>query len=215
MMKAQWSFVLYVFPHSLPPHKRPFWMHRCVVGICNGTVVCGDDRMRCAFWSISTEVEWFCGLKDKHLNCATLATFIRCNSLTMAYDVTWDRRHVQRHLSDLCECDHDGVLWTERLNLIHTKTPSFWCISPCATNPCSSNEHLPDSHSATISCFTVLCKKNMIHICFLSPISHFFTLFLFTLQSQTMAVVKHSKHEVRVFDGIGMEESLKRVEKEG
>ena len=59
-------------------------------------------------------------------------------------------------------------------NLIHTKTPSFWCVSPCATNPCSSHEHLPEVHSTTISYFTVLSKKNMNHICFLSPVSHFF-----------------------------------------
>ena len=130
-----------------------------------------------AFWSISIKVKWFHGLKDKYLNCATHATLIRCNSLTIVHDVTWDSRHVQRHCECFCECDHDGILWTERLNLIHTKTPSFWCVSTCATNPWLSHEHLPESHSTTISCFTVLCKKNMIHICFLSPISHFFHFF--------------------------------------
>ena len=80
-------------------------------------------------------------------------------------------------MSVLCECDHDGMLWTELLKLMHTKTPSFWCVSPCATNPCSSHEHLPEVHSTTISCFTVLSKKNMICICFLSPVSHFFLSF--------------------------------------
>ena len=41
----------------------------------------------CAFWSISTKVELFYGLKDKHLNCATHATLIRCSSLTTVHDV--------------------------------------------------------------------------------------------------------------------------------
>ena len=97
MMKAQWSFVLHVFPHSLPPHKRSLWIHRCCVGICNGAVACGNDVMGCAFWSISTKVEWFRGLKYKRLNCATHKTLIRCNSLTMVHNVIWDRRYVQRH----------------------------------------------------------------------------------------------------------------------
>ena len=97
MMKAQWSFVLHVLPHPLPHCKHSFLMHHCdCVGVCNGIVACGDG-MGCAFWSISTKVEWFHGLKDKHLNCVTHATFIRCNSLTMVHDVTWDSRHVQRH----------------------------------------------------------------------------------------------------------------------
>ena len=76
----------------------------------------------------------------------------------------------------LCECDHDGMLWTELLKLMHTKAPSFWCVSTCATNPWLSYERFPESHSTTISCFTVLSKKNMICICFLSPVS-FLSLF--------------------------------------
>ena len=41
----------------------------------------------CAFWSISTKVELFYGLKDKHINCATHATLIRCSSLTTVHDL--------------------------------------------------------------------------------------------------------------------------------
>ena len=55
----------------------------------------------------------------------------------------------------------------------------------------------------------------MIHIClsFSSLIS--FTHFLFTLQPSTMTVMEHRKHEMNVFDGMRMEEWLKRVEKKG
>ena len=69
-------------------------------------------------------------------------------------------------VSVLCECDHDGILWTEMLKLIRTKALSFWCICACATNPWLSYERFPESRSTTISCFTVLPKKSMIHICF-------------------------------------------------
>ena len=68
LMKEQWSFVFHVSPHPLPHHRCSFYIHHCVVwafAMAHGLVVV----WWCAFWSISTKVEWFHGLKDKHQLC--------------------------------------------------------------------------------------------------------------------------------------------------
>ena len=148
------------------------------------------------------------------INCATLATLIRCNSLTMVHDVTWDSKHVQSHL----ECFVCVLQWWHALDrkaqphlhksalilvyqsmchksLLITWAPSWESFNRHQLFHCPfQKEH--DSHLLSFSSLTLLSL-----------------FFLFTLQSSIMTVVKNSKHEASVFDGNGMEEWLERVEK--